>query len=495
MKTKQFYFGIFMAFVAMMFTACSSSDETQNEHGTQLRLSAGITAQKLPYSIDEYGTRVELEDIDAKEAKITNVSVSESMTRNAVQNNNWQNMTNRNVSVQVGGNIYQYSVDVDGNFSSASPYYFVSANNIAVTAWYPYSTSLSSFSVQTNQSSYANYEKSDLMYASGYINQGTTNILNFSHKTAKVIFNVNMTGTNNLHSVDISKITLSGVYVSGSVSSGNITNNGSVNSIVMYRSASSNATTTSTATFEACIVPQTSVINYTIDYGSGTYTGTLSSKAYVGGSVYTCTVALNVQATGSINGHTWVRLGLPSNVKWATTNIGASSDTEAGGYYAWADIKDKTQFDYSTYICAKTQTGTKDDPVYAAGKLNENGLGITGDSRFDVARVKWNSTWRTPTSTEYIELGTYCTWVWTTKNGVKGYSVTSKTNTSCSIFIPALGYNGSPNAERCCYWSANSGASNASISLGYNMYLRYVDDDDNGWTERSYGYHIRAVTD
>ena len=36
-----------------------------------------------------------------------------------------------------------------------------------------------------------------------------------------------------------------------------------------------------------------------------------------------------------INGHEYVDLGLPSGLKWATCNIGASSPERCGDYYAW----------------------------------------------------------------------------------------------------------------------------------------------------------------
>ena len=37
--------------------------------------------------------------------------------------------------------------------------------------------------------------------------------------------------------------------------------------------------------------------------------------------------------TGTLNGYDWVDLGL--SVKWATKNVGASSPSDYGGYYAW----------------------------------------------------------------------------------------------------------------------------------------------------------------
>lgn len=39
---------------------------------------------------------------------------------------------------------------------------------------------------------------------------------------------------------------------------------------------------------------------------------------------------VSAQTSGSHNGHDYVDLGLPSGVKWATCNIGASSPSSAG---------------------------------------------------------------------------------------------------------------------------------------------------------------------
>ena len=224
MKTKQFYFGIFVAFMATMFTACSSSDEVIHEQSNQLKLSAGIMAQKEPYDISKWGTKIELEDIDATTAKESKFELSDTETRTPVDNNNWAGMANRNLSVQIGSNTPdKSSIDVSGNIALANPYYFTTLSNVSLKAWYPYSATLTSFSVQTDQTSYANYEKSDLMYASATVSHtSSTGSLTFSHKTAKLIFNVTITNANNLYDGSINAVTLSGVYTSGSVSNGTI---------------------------------------------------------------------------------------------------------------------------------------------------------------------------------------------------------------------------------------------------------------------------------
>lgn len=38
---------------------------------------------------------------------------------------------------------------------------------------------------------------------------------------------------------------------------------------------------------------------------------------------------------GTLNGHDWVDLGLPSGTRWATCNVGASAIQDCGYYLSW----------------------------------------------------------------------------------------------------------------------------------------------------------------
>ena len=117
---------------------------------------------------------------------------------------------------------------------------------------------------------------------------------------------------------------------------------------------------------------------------------------------------------GTLNGYDWVDLGLPSGLKWATCNVGASSPEYYGSYYSWGE----TSSNNSTY-----------------GKEISD---IAGDPTYDVARKNWGSTWRMPTNDEFLELIGKCTWTWTIQNGKSGYKVTGPSGQS--IFLPAAGF-------------------------------------------------------
>ena len=59
--------------------------------------------------------------------------------------------------------------------------------------------------------------------------------------------------------------------------------------------------------------------------------------------------------TGTIEGHGYVDLGL--SVKWATQNVGASSPSYYGGYYAWGETRTKDNYTWSNCFDYLDDTG------------------------------------------------------------------------------------------------------------------------------------------
>ena len=124
--------------------------------------------------------------------------------------------------------------------------------------------------------------------------------------------------------------------------------------------------------------------------------------------------------TNKINGHEYVDLGLPSGLKWATCNVGASKPEEYGNYYAWGETAPKTEYTYENSI------------TYGE-EMND----ISGNPQYDAARANWGGSWRMPRENEMEELHAYCEWEWTQKNGVNGCKVIGRNGKS--IFLPAAG--------------------------------------------------------
>ncbi len=159
----------------------------------------------------------------------------------------------------------------------------------------------------------------------------------------------------------------------------------------------------------------------------------------------------NETETEAENGHQWVDLGLPSQVKWASCNVGANTPEGSGNLYAWGEVKTKKEYDWSSYNwCDSNETSlTKYNTLDTYGPLVDNI--ITLEVKDDVAQYEWGGEWRMPTNADFEELIdiTNCSMEWTTLNGVKGRRIISNKNGN-SIFLPAVvsGYYG-------YYWSSS----------------------------------------
>ena len=193
----------------------------------------------------------------------------------------------------------------------------------------------------------------------------------------------------------------------------------------------------------------------------------------------------------------YVDLGLPSGLKWAKCNVGATSETDYGDYFQ----------------CGSTEPNTADECTWADAPFN-NGLDSYNEeyftthksewldskdnlkSEFDAARAIMGGDWRMPTKAEIQELIDYTTNEWFTNyngTGVNGMKFTHKTDTSKYIFIPAAGYcnDGSVYNVGCGYvWSSSLGTSYPYYAwyLGFDSGSCYVYDGN-----RFRGQSVRGV--
>ncbi|MBP5478182.1 MAG: hypothetical protein J6Y15_02320 [Bacteroidaceae bacterium] len=135
----------------------------------------------------------------------------------------------------------------------------------------------------------------------------------------------------------------------------------------------------------------------------------------------------------------YVDLGLPSGLKWATMNVGATVPTDFGYYLSWGEMNEKTSYTWADYrwCSGKANTLTKYCADEECGKVD--GLKVL-EAADDVATKLMGNDWRMPTSAEYEELIKECTWEWVTSyNNVEanGYVITG--HNGKSIFFPAGG--------------------------------------------------------
>ena len=166
-----------------------------------------------------------------------------------------------------------------------------------------------------------------------------------------------------------------------------------------------------------------------------------------------------------------IDLGLPSGTKWACCNVGANQPEASGGYYAWGETEVKANYNWGTYTHCNGSEATCHD-------LGED----IARTQYDVAHVKWGSSWVMPTSVQQQELLDKCTSTWTIQNDVPGRLFIGQNGGR--IFVPATGRrwndrvisggsNGfywsstqSPTLSNCSY-ILSFGSANAEVSATY----------------------------
>lgn len=149
----------------------------------------------------------------------------------------------------------------------------------------------------------------------------------------------------------------------------------------------------------------------------------------------------NTISTIGENAPEYVDLGLPSGIKWATCNIGASSPEDYGHHYAWGELLPKQKYSWKNY---RFRYGGTDEKSFVAAKyvLNPNNGDVDNlkvlSKEDDIATHLFGTHWKIPTQKDFQELIEHCEWVRTDNNGHHGYLITSKINRN-SIFLPANG--------------------------------------------------------
>ena len=194
------------------------------------------------------------------------------------------------------------------------------------------------------------------------------------------------------------------------------------------------------------------------------------------GTAYGEEISFTTLDDGFINGYEYVDLGLPSGVKWATLNVGATAPTERGSIFAWGELEAKAEYLESN--C--TTYGLNFD--------------ISGNPEYDAARAQWGGTWRMPTREEYDELFNNCTWEWEVQNGVGGKKVTGPNGNY--IFMPITGYQYGAShymEDFGYYWTSTPVDSYDNLSFDFFFDMEY--NLSIGWDDRCYGQPIRPVTD
>ena len=195
----------------------------------------------------------------------------------------------------------------------------------------------------------------------------------------------------------------------------------------------------------------------------------------------------------------FIDLGLPSGTKWACCNVEATKPEMYGGYYAWGEASKKDVYNDVTYKYAIGEDNDGDgwyddyhsDTGYS-GVWQSLGADIAG-SEYDVAHVKWGSSWVMPSLSQIEELVEYCTYEYTSLNDVEGEQFTGLNGGT--IFLPSAGYRKgdglSHPEEYGDYWSSTPIPSSTG-----NAYCLYFNKDEAGCNHfnRANGRSVRPVS-
>ena len=220
------------------------------------------------------------------------------------------------------------------------------------------------------------------------------------------------------------------------------------------------------------------------------------------------TAALSLTPRDKYNGYEYVDLGLPSGLKWATMNVGATAPEEFGGFYSWGETEPHDPTDTSCFTYSSYKWKGPGYDVYNFPKYNSTDKLSTIELEDDAARQTMGANWRIPTRKEMAELINY-----TTQNkayylnGVKGCLLTSTKNGK-TIFFPYSGYV-TNNVNRtgysvyiskgtaACLMTSTLNTSDASYAyqLFYYANFGYSNLTANSYIQRNAGASIRAVSE
>ena len=437
------------------------------------------------------------------------------------------------------------AVTLSSSSVSTGIYYPTNGHLVNIKGYYPWgvTNTSTSFAVQADQSSEANYMSSDLMYAhkENCARQSGAHALTFNHALSKIIVQVQSDGTISEKAV----VTLKNVKRSATLSAGVFSAVSGSASTVTMGTTSSNLSTTAQS-LSAIIVPQTiaastQFIEVKLNTSNATYTYAIPSggKTFASGNAYTYTLTLGLQGvsvTTSISSWTsqstttlrnygsntavvppasseYVDIGLfvggassGTPLLWAKKNVGAASETDYGYYFAWGETTGYAASTSHSFDWASYKLGTK----YTVS----DGWSML-EAADDAATAAWGTPWRMPTQAEIQALAnTYnendfgdsntTKWKWEWKSnynssGHAGYLIsyrasTANTTVTSTLFLPAAGrrYNASFNDQGTSgsYWSSTLDADNPDFAWNLCFYSDYAFMD---LYFRFVGFTVRAV--
>ena len=295
----------------------------------------------------------------------------------ATVDGNWQGV--QTVALSVGGTVKEYDVtasDADGCQSATlssdtDPFWWTSREDITVSAWWPYGTTMPDVVVKADQSTKEGFEGSDFISAEAQTVQFDNPTLKFSHRTARIT--VLLKPGDGITSVAGADVSVTGLG----------TDNGNPATIRTYAPGGD--------TYEALTAPQTVAKGepfIQVELGGGTfYFRPQNDVVLEAGNCYKYTVKVN--ATGlTLEGCTigdWADGGGESG---AAEDLGYNYDTttktytvyNADGLLAWAEAA-KSDLSFNCTLTADIDLTGKTWTPIGSGLMSKYGYQGTFDGQ------------------------------------------------------------------------------------------------------------------
>lgn len=257
-------------------------------------------------------------------------------------------------------------------------------------------------------------------------------------------------------------------------------------------------------TFTVAVLEQDTAIDRVIKVSQEKWptSATFSAAALTKGYSYN-TVCQLCGPYKTVGGHSGVRLW-DGGPYWATTNLGAESQTAYGWYYMWADTQG---YEYNSGF-KKPGSG---EPIAEGGFVAKNAPYYTEPNYYkydgsssqlepidDAATLEWGSGWRIPTNLEFNGLIDNCEATWSSRLG--GYLFTGKEEyAGVSVFFPATGYCTGTSAPQSVgnmgsYWSSTLVTGNKERAYRFYFNKGEAPGKDSNHN-RCLGFSIRPVMD
>lgn len=282
----------------------------------------------------------------------------------ATVDGNWQGV--QTVAVEMGGTVKEYDVtasDADGYktatlSSDTDPFWWTSREDITVSAWWPYGTTMPDVVVKADQSTKEGFEGSDFIFAEAQTVQFDHPTLEFSHRTARIT--VLLKPGDGITSVTGADVSVTGLG----------TDNGNPATIRTYEAGGD--------TYEALTAPQTVKENtpfIQVDLGGGTYYFRPQNDVVLAaGSRYTYTVSVTAKglelAGCTIGGWTdgGGESGTAEDLGYFIQDDGSYTVYNANGLKEWAEAVQTDPTINCTLTADINLTGKEWTPVGNSGQ-------------------------------------------------------------------------------------------------------------------------------